>query len=122
MKYKLLLMTCIVFGFATVGMAQVGTVHGTVTDQSTGENLPGVNIVVAGTGSGTTTDMAGEYSINVNEPGTELEFTYIGYISQTITVTQQHINEGLDVNLEPDVALMDELVVVGFGTQRRGDV
>ncbi|MEX0772313.1 MAG: TonB-dependent receptor [Balneolales bacterium] len=122
MKYKFLLITCLFFGLATAAMAQTGTVQGTVIDENTGEELPGVNIVIAGTTTGTTSNMSGEYSINVNEPGTDLEFTYVGYIPQAITVTQQHIDDGLDVSLESDVALMDEMVVVGFGTQRRGDV
>ncbi|MEX2397137.1 MAG: carboxypeptidase-like regulatory domain-containing protein, partial [Balneolales bacterium] len=97
-------------------------ITGQVTDASTGETLPGVNIVIDGTAIGTTTDMSGEYIINVTEPGSELIFTYVGYIPQTIIVTQSHIDDGLDVSLESDVALMDEMVVVGFGTQRRADV
>ncbi len=123
MKSKLLLLfTCLVFGFTSMAMAQSITVEGTVSDANTGELLPGVNIVISGTTTGTTTDMSGEFSINVDQPGTELVFTFIGYVSQTIAVTQQHINDRMEVRLNADIALMDEMVVVGFGTQRRADV
>jgi TonB-linked SusC/RagA family outer membrane protein len=98
------------------------TVRGTVSDAETGEVLPGVNIVIHGTTTGTTTDMSGEFSLNINEVGVDLEFRFVGYVSETIEVTQQHINDGLDVRLLSDVALMDEMIVVGFGTQRRADV
>ncbi|MEX2639532.1 MAG: TonB-dependent receptor [Balneolales bacterium] len=122
MKTRLLIAGCLLAGFFSTGMAQSGNVQGTVTDAETGDVLPGVNIVIDGTTSGTTTGMSGNYSINITEPGSELVFTYVGYVSQTIAVTQSHINDGLNVGLEADVALMDEMVVVGFGTQRRGDV
>ncbi|MCC5907232.1 MAG: TonB-dependent receptor [Balneolaceae bacterium] len=98
------------------------TVTGRVTDAVTGEPLTGVNIVIQGTTTGTTTDLDGTYSINIEEAGTDLIFSYIGYHSQTVTVQSHHISDGLDVSLEEDVAMMDEMVVVGFGTQRRGDV
>lgn len=122
MLQRILMISILLMGFSSAIIAQPVTVEGTVSDANTGELLPGVNIVISGTTTGTTTDMSGEFSINVNEPGTELVFTYIGYVTKTVEVTQQHINDGLEVGLESDVALMDEMVVVGFGTQRRGDV
>lgn len=120
MKQGLLLISFLLLGLSSAVMAQ--TVEGTVSDANTGELLPGVNILIAGTSTGTVTDMSGEFSINVDGSGVELVFSYIGYEAQTITITDQHIEEGLDVNLTSDVALMDEMVVVGFGTQRRADV
>jgi TonB-linked SusC/RagA family outer membrane protein len=122
MKYKLLLLAFMIVGLVTAGMAQSGTVEGTVTDAVSGEALPGVNIVIEGTTTGTTTGMDGTFSIDVNEPGERLVFSYIGYTSQTITVSEQHINQRLDVILEADVAMLEEMVVIGFGTQRRADI
>lgn len=98
------------------------TITGTVTDAITSEPLPGVNIVIEGTTTGTTTGMDGSYSINVEGAGATLVFSFIGYHTQTITVGPEDISDGLDVSMEEDVAMMDEMVVVGFGTQRRGDV
>jgi TonB-linked SusC/RagA family outer membrane protein len=122
MKYKLLLIAFMVVGLVTTGMAQSGNVEGTVTDAVSGEALPGVNIVIGGTTTGTTTGMDGTYSIAVDGPGTVLNFTYIGYRSVSVTVTSGHIADGLNVQLEDDIAMLDEMVVVGFGTQRRADI
>jgi len=98
------------------------TITGRVTDSQTGEPLTGVNIVIEGTTTGTTTDADGFYSITAEGDGVNLVFTYIGYLPQTVTVLPDHLTDGLNIILEADVALMDEMVVVGFGTQRRGDV
>lgn len=121
MKLKLLLIFLLLSGLSSAVIAQQ-TVSGTISDANTGELLPGVNIVIAGTSTGTTTDLSGEYSISVDGPGVQLIFTYIGYTTQTITVTEQHINQTLDVMMDVDVAMLEEMVVIGFGTQRRADI
>lgn len=98
------------------------TVRGRVTDSDTGEVLPGVNVVVDGTleatGSavGTTTDMDGFYELNVPEGFNTLVFTYIGY--QTLRVNINDRNE-INVSLDSDVLMLEDLVVVGYGVQRR---
>jgi TonB-dependent starch-binding outer membrane protein SusC len=91
------------------------TVQGQVVDAATGETLPGVNIVVEGTTIGTTTDIDGEYSINVPGPEALLVFSYIGYTTRQVTVGDQEV---IDIELQIGVGRMDELVVVGYGTQR----
>lgn len=98
------------------------TVTGRITDSQTGDPLTGVNIVIEGTTTGATTDLEGNYSIQVEGDGVNLIFSYIGYLPQTVTVLPDHLTDGLNIVLEPDVALMDEMVVVGFGTQRRADI
>lgn len=90
------------------------TITGTVTDAGTGETLPGVNILVVGTSTGTSTDTEGSYSLNATESDT-LVFSYLGYISQRVAVGDQAV---IDVGLESDFETMEEMVVVGYGTQR----
>lgn len=98
------------------------TVRGRVTDSDTGEVLPGVNVVVDGTleatGSavGTTTDMDGFYEINVPDGFNTLVFTYVGY--QTLRVNINDRNE-INIALISDVLMLEDLVVVGYGVQRR---
>lgn len=113
-KYKLLLTVCLFFGLATAGMAQT-TVTGTVTDEGSGETLPGVNVVIAGTDSGVITDLDGNYSINVPSDAT-LRFTYVGYQPQEIAVDGRS-----EINVVMSMAVLggQEVVVVGYGTQTR---
>ncbi|MDN5214940.1 SusC/RagA family TonB-linked outer membrane protein [Fulvivirgaceae bacterium BMA12] len=98
-------------------VTEVIEVSGTVTDES-GEGLPGVSIVAKGTTIGTTTDKNGYYTLNVPDDAT-LVFTYIGYLKEEIFVgTQTTIN----VVMVPDIEQLDEVVVVGFGTQKKESV
>ncbi|MGM0507445.1 MAG: SusC/RagA family TonB-linked outer membrane protein, partial [Bacteroidota bacterium] len=94
--------------------AQPQEVTGTVTDAETGDPLPGVTVVIQETTSGTTTDVDGEYSL-VAEPNQTLVFSYIGYDSETVSVDGREV---IDVELTSAVTDLDELVVVGYGTQR----
>ena len=94
-------------------------ITGTITDAATGEPLIGVSVQVKGSkGSGTVTDIDGVYSIDVTNR-TELEFTYIGYTKQTLTVGDLGV---LDVKMETANAVLNEVVVVGAGTQRKVSV
>ena len=94
-------------------------VTGRVTDVENGEPLPGVNISVEGTTTGVTTDVDGNYSITVPRDGKALIFSYVGYVSQRIEYTDQ---TSIDVELSPEVKKLDEVVVVGYGTQKRSDI
>ena len=93
------------------------TVGGTVTNAS-GEPLLAVNILVEGTDSGTITDDEGKYSISVAKGG-RLIFSFLGFESQTISVQDQTT---VDVVLNEEVSALDEVVVIGYGTQRRSDL
>lgn len=93
-------------------------ITGTVTDAETGEPLPGANILVKGTSTGTVTDFDGKFTIQANE-GDVLVFSYTGYQAQEITVGSQTT---IDVALSSDAELLGEVVVVGYGTQRKRDV
>ena len=91
------------------------TVTGMVTDAQTGDPLPGVNIVIQGTTQGTTTDVDGSYSIGA-PPDATLVFSFVGYQSSTINV--QNRTE-INVTLEQAVTELEEVVAVGYGTQRK---
>lgn len=90
---------------------------GTVTDAA-GEPIIGANISVPGTSVGTVSDMDGNYSLTVPR-GSRLRFSYIGYLDQEFTITNQTT---LDVVLREDSEMLDELVVIGYGVQRKSVV
>jgi len=94
-------------------------VSGAVTDAKTNEPLPGVNVTVKGATQGTTTDANGKYSITVDEPSVILVFTFVGYVSQEAQVGAQSV---IDIQLEMDEKQLDEVVVVGYGAQKRENV
>ncbi|WP_165823823.1 SusC/RagA family TonB-linked outer membrane protein [Pseudochryseolinea flava] len=83
------------------------------------EALPGVNILVKGTASGTTSDSNGEFSVSVPNADAVLVFSFIGYLSEEITVGA---NTTIDVVMMPDLISLNEVVVVGYGTQKASEV
>ena len=93
-------------------------VSGTVTEVN-GEPLVGVNVSIQGTTVGTSTDMNGEYTLSVPETDVVLLFSYIGFEQQLIEVNGRTT---IDVVLRLDTTQLDDLVVVGYGTQRRSDI
>ena len=104
--------------FSLTAFAQI-KITGTASDAETGEPLSFITIQVKGTTAGTTSDMDGNYSIEVPNRDAILVYSYIGYRSQEIKVgNQTHIN----VRLSEDVETLDEVVVVGYGVQNKRDV
>ncbi len=95
-------------------MAQGTRVSGRVTDVNEGAPIPGVNILIKGSSAGTTTDAEGRYSLSVEDPNAVLVFSFIGYSSKEFPLRGVTV---LDVVLEPDVTTLQELVIVGYGTQ-----
>jgi TonB-dependent starch-binding outer membrane protein SusC len=94
------------------------TVRGRVTDQK-GTGLPGVTVVLKGTSKGTSTDASGNYSISVPENGGTLVFSYIGYTKQEVAIGNQGT---INVTLKQDAEALKEVVIVGYGTQRKSDI
>jgi iron complex outermembrane receptor protein len=92
-------------------------ISGSVTD-NTGMPLPGASIKVMGTSRGTTTDFDGNFSIEASQ-GDVLEISYVGFKTYTLTLADQ---TNLSVQLETDASELNEVVVVGYGTQKRSDV
>ncbi|MFC4871022.1 SusC/RagA family TonB-linked outer membrane protein [Negadavirga shengliensis] len=102
--------------------AQVGeklTVSGKVTSAEDGNTIPGVTVLEQGTSNGTATDIDGGYRITVSGPNAVLLFSYVGYVREEVQVGNR---SSLDIQLEPDQQQLNEVVVVGYGTQRRKDL
>ncbi|GAC1309536.1 MAG: TonB-dependent receptor [Mucilaginibacter sp.] len=106
------------FLFINSAFAQNISVKGKVTDAATGETLVGVSVSVKGTTQGTQTDVSGAYSIAAPANAT-LSFTYIGYASQDVVVNGRN---NIDVKLQAENNQLQQVVVVGYGTQRKIDV
>ena len=118
MKKKgfLLLLLFVLWG---VGYAQQYTVTGKVTSAEDGNSLPGVSIAVKGTTIGTITDINGSYSLNIKEKNTTLVFAFVGMTSQEIPVNGRN---KIDVTLSSEVQGVNEVVVVGYGVQKKSVV
>jgi TonB-linked SusC/RagA family outer membrane protein len=91
-------------------------ITGTITDQSDGSPLPGVNIYVQGTTNGTTSDSNGKYAISVPDSSAILVFSYVGYTTEEILINKRTL---IDVGLVPDLQSLGEVVVVGYGVQKK---
>ncbi len=94
-------------------------VRGKITDDQSGDAMPGVNIQVKGTTIGTITDSSGNYSLSVTDRNSILVFSFIGYIQQEVPLEGRTI---LDIELISDIKGLDEVIVVGYGTQKRSDI
>lgn len=93
-------------------------VHGEVTGEDR-VPLPGVNILIKGTTTGTTTDVEGRFELRVADPNAVLVFSFIGYLSQEIQPGSQ---TSLSITLKQDLKTLEEVVVVGYGTQKKSDL
>jgi hypothetical protein len=103
---------------AHISTAQSTLVTGNVTSADDKSSLPGVSIIVKGTTQGVVTDADGNYSINAPANST-LVFSFIGYISEEVAVNNQ---TKIDVDLIMDIQELSQVVVVGYGTQKKSDV
>lgn len=117
--YRILENNIVVITPVSEPLLQQATVKGKVTDGVTGEPLPGVNVVVAGTTVGTISGVDGNYIINVPGPQSVLIFSFVGMITERIIVGSQ---KEIDVSLKSDIARLEEVVVTGYGTQKKKDV
>ena len=116
--YALILLTWV--GCFTPMQAQNQfTVQGKVIDAATDEPLPGVNILVKGTTTGTVTDIDGNYRLTAPDDTETLVFSSVGYISEEVAISNQTV---INLEMTPDTQSLSEVVVVGYGTQERADV
>lgn len=116
MKAKIILL--LLFLCSISGFAQDKTISGVVTSSEDNMSVPGVNVIVKGTTRGVSSDFDGNYSINVNS-GETLEFSYLGFKTKSVVIQNQST---INVSLEPDIAALDEVVVVGYGTAKKRDL
>lgn len=114
-KYSGFLMLAL-FGLCIAPALSQTTVSGTVTSQANGETLPGVNILVKGSGIGTVTDIEGQYSLEIPDHDGILVFSFIGFYVQEVPIEGR---SRIDVAMTEDLQNLDEVVVVGYGTQRK---
>jgi TonB-dependent starch-binding outer membrane protein SusC len=122
MKKVLQKCTLIILMFLTVKQVNAQDQHliqGTVTSKEDSQPLRGVNVMVKGTHIGTTTDLNGVYSLKVSNSDAALEFSFSGYLSQTVSFNK---NATLDVQLEPDTKVLESVALVGYGTQKKIEV
>ena len=108
----------ILITFLSVGnifYAQNLNISGTVTDVVTGETLPGVNVIVKNSSKGDVTDFDGNYKISEVPKGSILVFSYLGYQTKELLVEQEIIN----ISLEESTETLNEIVIVGYGSQRK---
>jgi TonB-linked SusC/RagA family outer membrane protein len=103
------------FGFMSFAFARAQNVTGTVTAENN-EPLVGVSVLVKNTTKGAATDLDGKYSLDINDPNAVLVFTYMGYEKQEVKTGSKTV---INIKLVEDSKLLDEVVVVGFGTQKK---
>lgn len=96
-------------------LAQQHTVTGNITDE-TGFGMPGVTILEVGTLNGSITDLDGNFTIVVASPNATLEISYVGYESQSIPLEGR---SNIEVSIKPSLEILDEIVVIGYGTQKK---
>lgn len=107
---------CISFSFAQSGGK---TVTGVVTNEETGEPIPGATVLEKGTSNGTATDLDGNFKLNLTTESPVLTVSFIGYSSKEVSVGNA---SELSVSLSEDMGQLEEVVVVGYGTQKRSDI
>lgn len=108
------------FILITMGMmAQSITITGKVTSGDDSSVIPGVNVIIKGSTVGTVTNFDGNYELKVNT-GDVISFSFIGFLSEEITVSATQSNYNL--SMTPDLVDMDEVVVIGYGTQKKSDL
>lgn len=99
--------------------AQNLTVSGTITEIKTGDPLPGVNVTLQGTTVGTVTNLEGKYTIEVPNANAVLIFSFVGYLTENVEIAGRTT---IDIGLAEDIMSLEELVVIGYGTQKRSDL
>jgi len=113
-KLQCLLLTLLVIG--SVAIAQKKVITGKVTNQATKEAMPGVNILADKQKGGVVTKDDGSYSITVDPGSTQLIFSYVGFTTQAVLIGDK---TAIDIALAASTASMDEVVVIGYGTQKK---
>ncbi|TKG94240.1 TonB-dependent receptor [Puteibacter caeruleilacunae] len=115
---KIILFNLLMLLTSLSGWCQEYSVKGKVKSES-GEKLPGVNVIIKGTSTGTVTDFEGNYNLKVNDGLGTLIFSFIGYEPKEVPIRQK---KKIDVTLKSNVTELDEIIAVGYGTVRKKDL
>lgn len=115
---KALIVNLLLLFFCSVGVMAQTKISGKVLDDQ-GQTLPGVSVVLKGTTTGSVTDAQGVYSLNAPSLNGSLVFSYIGYVSQEVQIGGKST---IDIKLETDTKSLNEVIVVGYGTQKKETV
>ncbi|WP_112747471.1 SusC/RagA family TonB-linked outer membrane protein [Pseudochryseolinea flava] len=99
--------------------SQSRRITGSVKDGQDGSPIPGANVVVQGTSKGTTTDLDGNFAIDLSDTESVLNFSFVGYKTSTVEVGDRTV---VDVTLEADITMLADVVVVGYGIQKKTDI
>lgn len=117
-KIRQVLTVALVLFAVVFAQAQVRTYSGVVVSSEDGQTMPGVSIKIAGTSRGTSADFDGNFSISA-EKGQTLEFSFVGF--QPVSVVLGDLRD-LTITMDPDAAMLDDVVVVAYGTARKKDL
>jgi len=118
MKTRIFISIILAIVISTNMLAQTMILNGVITDASTNELLVGVSVQLEGTTVGTISDGSGKYRIECN-PNATLVFSFVGYVTEKVPVNSRAV---IDVKLTPDIKRLDEVVVIGYGTQKKSCV
>ena len=118
LKKRYLLLIPLLFYSLTNAFGQANVVSGKISGENGGV-LPGVTVLVKGTTNGTATDAEGNYSLNVPGSGGTLVVSFIGYLTQEVSINNRTT---INVSLEPDGKALEEVVVIGYGTQNKANL
>ena len=99
--------------------SQTREITGKVVTSEDDSGLPGVNVIIQGTSTGTVTDVEGNYKIDIPEEGARLEFSSVGYLKEIVEVGTRSI---INISLAPDITQLSEIVVIGYGTREKKDL
>ncbi len=105
-----------------MGWAQSRTVSGVISDSEDGSPLPGANVLTLPSGTGTITGSDGSFSVNLKAGDDSLLVSFIGYQSKTVKLSTLSNLSNVKIALAPEAKLLDETVVIGYGTQRKSDL
>lgn len=119
MRKVLLLSFALLLVLSNMALAQSKTISGKVVAAENGQPLPGVNVVVKGTTTGTNTSADGSYTVSVPSENATLMFSFLGYTSQEVNVSGRST---VNIQLKEDSKALSEVVVVGYGTQTREEL
>lgn len=117
-KLKRILLLMVLLLFVQIGYAQQRSISGTVLNDA-GETLPGATIVVEGTSNGAITDANGKFTLNVDDSDKTISISYIGMVGQTLSIDGK---SNIKVHLKNDFENIDEVITVGYRTERKADL